>query len=88
MEDKERWEPVADLPTPFSAAGVSYSVAVEGSGPRRDGTWAGRLVFKSGNTRRVTRQETSQPNREALQYWATGLEMVYLEGAYSRASAG
>ena len=86
MQDTERWETVAELPTPFAAGGVSYKVSVEGSGPRSDGTWAGRLVFRAGTRRRITRQETSQPNREALQYWATGLEKIYLEGAHSRSS--
>ena len=29
--------------------------------------------------------ETTQPNRAALEYWAGGLEPVYLEGALERA---
>ena len=32
--------------------------------------------------------ETTQPNLEALRYWASGLEPVYLEGALERAIAG
>jgi hypothetical protein len=32
-----------------------------------------------------TDRETSQPNRAALEYWADGLEPVYLEGALARA---
>jgi hypothetical protein len=32
-----------------------------------------------------TDRETSQPNREALEYWSTGLEPVYIEGAFQRA---
>jgi hypothetical protein len=31
--------------------------------------------------------ETTQPNREALTYWASGIEPVYLEGALERAIA-
>jgi hypothetical protein len=31
--------------------------------------------------------ETTQPNREALAYWASGIEPVYLEGALERAIA-
>jgi hypothetical protein len=31
--------------------------------------------------------ETTQPNREALAYWASGVEPVYLEGALGRAIA-
>ena len=88
MQEAQNWEPVAELPTPLSVGGAEYSVVIEGSGPRKDGTWAGRIVFTAGGTRRTTRQETSQPNREAVEYWATGLEKVYLEGAFARASAG
>ena len=33
----------------------------------------------------TTDQETSQPNREALAYWAAGLEPIYFEGAFARA---
>jgi hypothetical protein len=32
-----------------------------------------------------TSQETSQPNRAALAYWASGLEPIYFEGAFARA---
>jgi len=32
-----------------------------------------------------TEQETSQPNRIAIEYWASGLEPIYLEGAFARA---
>lgn len=35
-----------------------------------------------------TGQETSQPNRSALEYWATGLETIYLDGAFKRAVSG
>jgi hypothetical protein len=30
-------------------------------------------------------KETSQPNRDAIEYWALGLEPIYLEGALARA---
>ena len=54
---------------------------------REDGTWCGWLEFspREGGDVLVTGQETSQPNRDALAYWATGLEPVYLEGALMRA---
>jgi hypothetical protein len=46
---------------------------------RLDGTWIGWLEFHptdlSKSTLR-TDQETSQPNRTAVEYWATGLEPV------------
>jgi hypothetical protein len=80
----DEWNTVAELPSPFHANGARYSVVVQGNGPRRDGTWAGRILFR-GADQRVTGQETSQPNREALEYWASGLETIYLEGAFARA---
>jgi hypothetical protein len=78
------WEPVIQLPSPYKNSHREYRVNVEGQ-KRGDGTWAGRLVFVSAGEARRTAQETSQPNREALEYWATGLEPVYLEGAFKRA---
>ena len=57
--------------------------------PRDDGTWEGWLEFDSidaGATLRTPR-ETTQPNRADLEYWATGLTPVYLEGALERAGA-
>ena len=32
-----------------------------------------------------TERETSQPDRKALVYWASGLETTYYEGALERA---
>jgi hypothetical protein len=67
--------------------GIEYEVRVCGAA-RADGTWAGWLEFHpvrgSGAVLR-TGQETSQPGRRALDYWAGGLELVYLEGAFGRA---
>ena len=81
----EQWQPITTLPTPLSANDRKWQVRIEGV-QRGDGTWAGRIVFADGTTTRITDRETSQPNREALQYWASGLEAVYLEGALTRAS--
>ena len=81
---EEQWQALTDLPTPLTADGRQWKVRIEGM-PRTDGTWAGRIVFADGATTRVTERETSQPNREALEYWASGLEAVYLEGALGRA---
>jgi hypothetical protein len=68
--------------------GAEYEARVCGAA-RADGTWAGWLEFRavrgSGAVLR-TGQETSQPSRRALDYWAGGLEPVYLEGALGRAS--
>jgi hypothetical protein len=55
---------------------------------RADRTWEAWLEFHPTNTGQQilrTDQETSQPNRVALEYWADGLEPVYLEGALARA---
>jgi hypothetical protein len=61
----------------------AYVLGVE----RGDGTWAGWIEFvpADGSQRLRTGQETSQPNRDALAYWASGLEDVYLDGALARA---
>ena len=55
---------------------------------RDDGTWEAWLEFHPGNARGevfATEAETSQPTRSAIEYWARGLEPVYLEGALARA---
>ena len=64
----------------------TYLVHVCGQ-ERVDGTWEGWLEFHptGGSSVFRTDQETSQPNRTALEYWADGLEPVYLEGALARA---
>ena len=77
------WQDVTTLPTPLTAAGRSYKITIEGQ-ERPDGTWAGRLRFPDDAAVRRTGQETSQPNREAVEYWASGLERIYLEGAFNR----
>lgn len=56
---------------------------------RADGTWVGWLEFYPENGEGPflrTDQETTQPNRAALVYWASGLEPVYIEGAFARAA--
>lgn len=55
---------------------------------RTDGTWEGWLEFHPTNRQKPilrTGQETSQPNRVTLEYWALGLEPIYLDGALARA---
>ena len=66
--------------------GTTYNVLSFGE-ERDDGTWAGWLEFEptDGSEVLVTGQETSQPNRQSIEYWATGLEPVYFEGAFGRA---
>jgi hypothetical protein len=67
--------------------GTVYDVRSYGD-ERLDGTWIGWLQFHPTDiTKPVlsTDQETSQPNRMSLEYWATGLEALYFEGAFERA---
>ncbi|HEX9163174.1 MAG TPA: hypothetical protein VF980_15825 [Thermoanaerobaculia bacterium] len=78
------WKPVTTLDTPFRTGGRKFLVRIDGE-ERKDGTWGGRVVFVDGSNIRVTSQETSQPNRGAVEYWGTGLEPIYLEGAFARA---
>ena len=50
-------------------------------------TWVGWLEFRplGGGAALRTERETTQPDRGALEYWASGLEHTYLEGALARA---
>ena len=79
-------EIVYEHPHPIWLCGRQFRVEVLGQ-RRADETWAGYVEFVDIKTNSGfrTEQETSQPNREALQYWATGLEHVYIEGALTRA---
>ena len=68
--------------------GNLYEVFVYGE-PRLDGTWEGWLEFvplDSVLSSRRTERETTQPDLPALEYWATGLEPLYLAGAFERAN--
>ena len=70
--------------------GTEYAVRSYGE-KRSDGTWTGWLEFHPINSIGPvlsTGQETSQPNKVAIEYWATGLEAIYFEGALERASTG
>jgi hypothetical protein len=68
--------------------GTEYEARVYGAA-RADGTWAGWLEFhalRGSSSVLRTGQETSQPSRRALDYWAGGLEPVYIDGAFGRAT--
>jgi hypothetical protein len=70
---------------PVVADGVAYMARACGR-PTSDGLWQGWVEFtpvEGGPTRR-SRRETTQPNRVDAVYWATGLSLVYLEGALKR----
>ena len=69
--------------------GNVYEVLIYGE-PRLDGTWEGWLEFiplSPGLSSLRTDRETTQPDLPALEYWATGLEPMYLAGAFERAQA-
>lgn len=66
--------------------GKTYAVLVYGR-PRDDGTWEGWIEFHPADgTTHVLRtgRETTQSNKDALTYWASGLEPTYFEGAFER----
>jgi len=66
--------------------GTIYVARVYGR-PREDSMWEGWLEFVAIGAAvvRRTQQETTQSNRQRIAYWASGLEPLYLEGAFSRA---
>jgi hypothetical protein len=68
------------------AAGATYRVFLWGRSRPAD-TWQGWLVFErlTDGHRFTTDVETTQPNAEALLYWATGLSNAYFDGALERA---
>ena len=68
--------------------GVTNYVAQVCAQERDDGSWEGWLEFHPSDPASPalsTEAETSQPTRSAIDYWALGLEPVYLEGALARA---
>jgi hypothetical protein len=75
---------LADLPGARGPLG--YRVSICGR-QRADGTWEGWTEFdpQDGSPVLRTPRETTQPNRPDLEYWASGLTPVYLEGALRRA---
>jgi hypothetical protein len=67
--------------------GVTYTVCVYGE-PGAEGSWEGWIEFNPFDTAQPvlrTERETTQPDKAALTYWASGLEPLYLEGAFARA---
>lgn len=75
---------VMNLPQAIQRNGRTFTIVLVAA-ERSDGTWEGRLRFADGDRHVTTDRETSQPNRTAIEYWATGLEQIYLEGALERA---
>jgi hypothetical protein len=81
-------EPIHVFQTVGSHGGRQWTIEAWGEG-REDGRWEGWLVFvpADGSPPLATPRETTQSNRQALEYWARGLAPIYLEGAFSRAVA-
>jgi hypothetical protein len=85
-------ETLLEFQTPIAASnGVVYRARACG-GEMPGGTWQGWIEFvpiaaaDAADAAPVrTARETTQPNLRGLEYWATGLTPVYLEGALSRA---
>lgn len=65
--------------------GQTYRAVVVGD-QQPGGAWHGRIEFHSERGPiRSTGRETSQVSRGALEYWASGLEPTYIDGAFDRA---
>jgi hypothetical protein len=67
--------------------GTVYDRALVYAEPNGRTTWAGFVEFVPERGEKLrTGHETTQSNIEGVAYWATGLELVYLDGALARAS--
>jgi hypothetical protein len=74
------------FPLRIRDGGKSYAARACGR-QRSDGMWEGWVEFvpDDGGTAVPSPRETTQPNLTDLEYWATGLTPVYLEGCLVRA---
>lgn len=72
--------------SPLTMADGRVYIAQACGRQRHDGMWEGWLEFVPDDDSDVLRsqRETTQPNLVDLEYWATGLSPVYLEGALER----
>lgn len=80
-------EVFVEFAEPVVAKDGGTYVARACGGEMDNGMWQGWLEFlpiESGEAVRSGR-ETTQPNRQDTEYWATGLTPIYLEGALDRA---
>lgn len=77
-----------DEPIPGSNGVLYFAQAM--TRRRDDGLWEGCLEFtpvQGGGEAMRSGRETTQPNRDAVMYWAQGLTRVYLMGSLERALA-
>ena len=81
-------EVFAEYPAPIEGGNSVLYIARAVGAQADDGLWQGWIEFVpidgDGSVLRSPR-ETTQPNRTDLEYWATGLTPVYLEGSLRRA---
>jgi hypothetical protein len=79
-------EVLVDFSVDVGHRGLTYHPRAIGA-LAEDGMWQGWLEFLpvDGGEVIVSGVESTQPEREHLVYWATGLTPVYLEGALQRA---
>lgn len=83
-------EVIVALPDVLAAGnGRTYTAQAVGAATSL-GQWEAWIEFipLDGGPPAASRRETTQPNRAAAVYWATGLTTIYLEGALARALAG
>lgn len=77
-------EVVLEFTEPVIADGRAYMAQV--CGRPAENVWEGWIEFEAADGEVLrTARETTQPDRAALEYWASGLSMTYLEGAFTRA---
>ncbi|HEY6969376.1 MAG TPA: hypothetical protein VJA94_09230 [Candidatus Angelobacter sp.] len=77
-------EPTVDIKV---SDGAAYKPRIYAE-QRADNTWEAWIEFYPTDKRKPvlrTGQETSQPDRPAIEYWALGLKPIYFEGAFARA---
>ena len=82
-------ELIHEHPVEIDDDGTTYIARVYAA-ERDDGTWEGWLEFHPTHRQKPvlrTGQETSQPSRTTIEYWALGVEPVYFDGALVRAKS-
>jgi len=87
LDEKSVAETVLEFQTRVSDADGRVYAARAVASEMPGGNWQGWIEFTPLGGRRPLRspRETPQPNRTDVEYWATGLTPVYLEGALARA---
>jgi hypothetical protein len=79
-------ELIHESSTRIISRGDAYRAQVVGE-QQQDGSWQGWIEYHPLGSGSVlaTGRETTQVSRGALEYWASGLESTYFEGAFERA---